>query len=113
MIKLKDCDIEVGCPTCNYGSRYINEILFWNGEKVAHFEACQMYEYLMSVGDLMMILLNNIEDMAEMTWEEFVEWFDRELKNTINKGNDWSDWDVTVEVYECNEYEWKDMTRRS
>ena len=117
MIKLKDCEIldinmdeenYGGCPTCNYGSSYINEIEFWDGKRVIRFEVSQMYEYLMSVGDVLKIILNNIDVIAELNWEEFGNWFENEIKECEEV------YDISVEreEYDCNEYEWDDITRK-
>ncbi len=119
MIKLKDCEILdidyekdyiSGCPTCNAGSVYTTYINFWTGDKIVFFEAVREYEYLASLGDILVIILNNLDTMAEMTFEEFIEWFKDEIYSTACYYQ--SSIKINTEVDDCNTDEWEEIARR-
>ena len=70
-----DDTYEPGCPTCDYGSHYINDIVITltKYKIFAHIDA--MYSYKFSAGDMMLILLPAIKQITEMTELDFIEWF--------------------------------------
>lgn len=83
LLKLKDGAIEniktdeeyhPGCPTCDYGSQYINEVEVILTKHTVYASFTKMYEYLLSSGDLMQIFLGNADAIQKMTESEFVEW---------------------------------------
>ena len=68
-----------GCPTCNYGSSYITEIDMTLTKHKIHIETNKMYEYVLSEGDMMKLLLSNYEEITIMTEKEFVDWLKAKL----------------------------------
>lgn len=68
-----------GCETCDYGSSYINEITFELTTMNLNVEASQMYDYPLSDGEIMKIMLPNSFDIQKMTESEFVTWFKGKL----------------------------------
>ena len=74
-----DCYDYPGCPTCDYGSEYINEIDIALTSYKIHIETNQMYEYVLSEGQLMKLFLSEYENIKAMTEKEFVDWLKRSL----------------------------------
>lgn len=68
-----------GCPTCDYGSSYITEIDMVLTKYKIHIETNQMYEYVLSEGDMMKLLLSNYEEITTMTEKEFIDWLKAKL----------------------------------
>lgn len=77
---ITDNDYIAGCPTCDYGSEYINDIVIKTTKFEAIFKISQMYDYVYS--DLLKIILNNIDEIKNMSELSFIKWFvDNTLKN--------------------------------
>ena len=75
-----DKDYISGCPTCDYGSEYINDIVIKTTKFKAMFKISQMYDYVYS--DLLKTILNNIDEIKNMRELSFIMWFiDNTLKN--------------------------------
>lgn len=70
-----------GCETCDYGSSYVNELVVYLTKYKITTEVNQMYEYLLSDGDLFKIFLRNIEEIKTMTEMEFINWFELQIKS--------------------------------
>ena len=68
-----------GCPTCNYGSEYINEIDITLTHYKIHVKINQMYEYVLSEGDMMRLFLSEYNTIQAMTEKEFVDWLKKKL----------------------------------
>lgn len=68
-----------GCPTCNYGSEYINEIDITLTRYTIHVETNQMYEYVLSEGQMMKLFLSEYDAIQTMTEDEFIAWFKEQL----------------------------------
>ena len=68
-----------GCPTCDYGSEYINEIDLTLTHYIIHVETNQMYEYVLSEGQMMKLFLSEYEAIQTMTEDEFIAWFKEKL----------------------------------
>lgn len=68
-----------GCETCDFGSEYVNEydIKMTKGVLVVKIE--QMYDYALTEGFMMSTMLKNIDNIKEMTENEFVEWLKKEV----------------------------------
>lgn len=64
-----------GCPTCNFGSEYINEVDITLTHYAIHFKTNQMYEYVLSEGQMMKLFLSEYNTIQAMTESEFVDWF--------------------------------------
>lgn len=75
-----DNDYIEGCPTCDYGSEYINDIVITTTKFKAMFKISQMYDYVYS--DLLKTILGNIDEIKNMRELSFIMWFiDNTLKN--------------------------------
>lgn len=72
-----------GCPTCDYGSQYINEIDIDLKRHSVHIEINQMYDYALSEGKMMIILLSNCEQIMQMTEKQFIEWLREQIKEIV------------------------------
>jgi len=70
-----------GCETCDYGSSYVNELTVYLTKYKITTKVNQMYEYLLSDGDLFKIFLRNIEEIKTMTEIEFIKWFESQIKS--------------------------------
>ena len=75
-----DNDYISGCPTCDYGSEYINYIEITTTKFKACFKISRMYDYVYD--DLLKIILPNLDVIKEMGELEFIQWF---LNNTLEK----------------------------
>ena len=65
-----------GCPTCDYGSEYINDIVINTTNYIISVKLNQMYEYAFSVGAAIKIFA---VDLRSMTEKEFIEYIDSEF----------------------------------
>ena len=68
-----------GCPTCDYGSEYINDFWITLTKYKVWAQTNRMYRYAFSAGDMMRILLGNIKIIIEMTEEDFIEFFKAQI----------------------------------
>lgn len=73
-----------GCDTCDYGSEYINELFLELTRYKAKFTVTQMYNYGLSVGEIMKILFPNIDKIRLMTELEFLSWLQIMLSNSTS-----------------------------
>lgn len=71
-----------GCPTCDYGSEYIQYVDIKLTKYSIHFKLNQMYEYAMSQGDIMKLFCGNYEKISNMTEQDFVEFLKSWLSET-------------------------------
>ena len=74
-----DCDNTYfsGCPTCDYGSEYINEIRIETTNHTVKIELEQMYEYAFSASEAITMFCNaNLTGMIE---KEFIDFLDKEF----------------------------------
>lgn len=74
-----DCYCYEGCPTCNFGSEYINEIDITLTHYTIHVKTNQMYEYVISEGQMMKLFLSEYDTIRTMTGSEFIDWFKKKL----------------------------------
>lgn len=83
LLKLADGGIEniktdeehyPGCPTCDYGSEYINDVEVILTKHIIRASFNKMYSYVLSSGDLMEMLLPNVDAIQKMTESDFIEW---------------------------------------
>jgi len=70
-----------GCETCDYGSSYVNELSVYLTKYKIVVEVNQMYNYLLSDGDLFKIFLRNIEKIKAMSEMQFINWFELQIKS--------------------------------
>lgn len=74
-----DCYSYSGCPTCDYGSEYINEIDITLTKYKIHVKTNQMYEYVLSEGQMMKLFLSEYNTIQAMKENDFIEWFKQKL----------------------------------
>lgn len=73
-----------GCPTCNYGSEYINEIDITLTRYKIHIKTNQMYEYVLSEGDMMKLFLSEYNTIQTMTEKEFTDWLKEQIYKIVD-----------------------------
>jgi hypothetical protein len=76
-----DIDYWSGCETCDYGSRYINEYTIEMTTGTIEIKVEQEYEYALSEGYMMGLILPNIDLIKSMTEEAFFDWIKTEMSN--------------------------------
>lgn len=69
----------LGCPTCDYGSEYITEIDVTLVHHTIHVKTNQMYEYVLSEGQMIKLFLTEYDTIRTMTEKEFIDWFKAKL----------------------------------
>ena len=84
------CESYPGCPTCDYGSEYINEIHIMLTSYKVYVKVNQMYEYVLSEGQMMRLFLSEYENIQAMTEKEFIDWFKEKLQEFVSD-SDWGD----------------------
>lgn len=70
-----------GCPTCDYGGKYITNLNIELTTFNIYIEVIDKYEYQLSIGQIMKILLPNLDLIQSFNEIQFSEW----LKNELNK----------------------------
>ena len=71
-----DCNYG-GCPTCGYGSHYINDITISTTNYTVYITMDKMFEYAFSTGDAIAMFCN--ADLKSMTEKEFIDFVDKEF----------------------------------
>lgn len=71
-----------GCPTCDYGSEYINEIDITLTHYTIHAKTNKMYEYALTEGQMIKLFLTEYNTIQIMTEKEFIDWFKAKLIET-------------------------------
>jgi len=74
-----------GCSTCDYGSSYVNEFEIELTSGDAYIEIDNMYEYAMSEGSMMEIMLKNIEVIKTMNESDFVDWLKIKIEEEVEE----------------------------
>lgn len=87
-----------GCETCDYGSQYINYFDIKLTQYEIHAEVNQMYSYRFSSGDLLKIIMPNIDAIKQMTELEFSEFIKEKLSAKHSPLDEWRDFSVEYEV---------------
>ena len=94
-----DNDYIEGCPTCDYGSEYINDIVITTTKFKAMFKISQMYDYVYS--DLLKTILGNIDEIKNMRELSFIMWFiDNTLKNKDKRYKELRDFNFEYRLYD-------------
>ena len=78
-----DIDFWSGCETCDYGSRYVNYFDLELSKIKIKIEASEMYEYPLSEGHMMKVILGNVDIIKKMTEQEFANWLKLELGKEV------------------------------
>lgn len=117
LIKLKDGGLInyeddstyfAGCPTCDYGSEYINDITLTFSKIRVLYSVSRMYSYAVSTGYIMKILLNNMNSFSNMTEEDFKEWFYKKLEECDTRAKDFVNLDdFKITMYESKIGSWE------
>lgn len=74
-----DC-MDYGCPTCGFGSSYVNDVTITMTKHKIRASVDQMYQYEMSAGWLLSTIVKNIDQIQEMTELEFADWFKEQFE---------------------------------
>ena len=69
-----DEEYHPGCPTCDYGSQYINDVEVILTKHIIRASFNKMYDYILSSGDLLQMILPNADAIQKMTESKFIEW---------------------------------------
>lgn len=64
-----------GCPTCDYGSEYINYITLYLTKYKVEVTLNKMYGYLVSQGDVIKWFMSEYDHFKTMSEIDFIEWF--------------------------------------
>ena len=98
-----DCYHYDGCPTCDYGSEYINEIDITLTKCKFHIKVSQMYEYVISKGQMVKFFLTENNTIQGMTENEFVDWFKEKFCEMVGDEFQESICGRSVEMFEVKE----------
>lgn len=94
-----DKDYIAGCPTCDYDSEYINDIIIKTTKFKAMFKISQMYDYVYS--DLLKTILSNIDEIKNMRELSFIMWFiDNTLKNKDKRDKELRNFNFEYRLYD-------------
>ena len=85
-----------GCPTCDYGSEYINTIDITLTKYKIHARTNQMYDYALSEGQMIKLFLTEYNTIQQMTEREFADWFKEKLCEIVQD-------DEIIEKFEITE----------
>ncbi len=80
-----DSDYTSGCETCDYGSYYANELFIQTVKGEIGIEVSKEYNYPMSDGYLMQIMLRNVEEIKKLTEKQFFEWIVKKITEDIHE----------------------------
>ena len=92
-----------GCPTCDYGSVYINDIYIKLTKYNVHIETKRTYRYALTEAYIMRLFLTNYETIKAMTENEFIEWFKKEIEDTIGDGEETEERYKTLKEFSITE----------
>ena len=98
-----DCWHMDGCPTCDWGSEYVNEIDITLTKYKIHVRTNQMYDYVLSEGQMMRLFLSEYNTIQQMTEKEFVYWFKAKLCEITHNDFQEAICDRTIEKFEVTE----------
>lgn len=74
-----DTTCYAGCPTCDYGSEYINEIDVELTTHKIHVNLNAMYGYAISEGRMIKLFLQEYNAIQQMTEKQFIKWFEEKI----------------------------------
>lgn len=77
-----------GCPTCDYGSEYINEIRIDLTKYKIFVKLNQMYDFALSEGEMIKLFLSNYNEIQGLTEKEFIDWIKQKLYEIIQGDGD-------------------------
>lgn len=62
-----------GCPTCDYGSSYINELTIRTTNHIMEITVDQMYEYAINTATVICVFATNIKEMTEKEFLDYLK----------------------------------------
>ena len=74
-----------GCDTCDYGSRYINNIEVVFSHHSLKIKVDKMYEFAISSNHLIKLFLQNLDMIKSMTEEECEKWIAAHFRKMMNE----------------------------
>ena len=77
-----------GCPTCDYGSEYINEIRIDLIKYKIFVKLNQMYDFALSEGEMIKLFLSNYNEIQGLTEKEFIDWIKQKLYEIVQGDGD-------------------------
>ena len=77
-----------GCPTCDYGSKYINEIRIDLIKYKIFVKLNQMYDFALSEGEMIKLFLSNYNEIQGLTEKEFIDWIKQKLYEIVQGDGD-------------------------
>ena len=86
-----------GCPTCDYGSEYINEWWVKMTNHVIHVRACNEYNYGISTSWIMRLFLQNLPEIKKMEQMELFDFIKSEVEEYVQAQNDSPDFSVLLD----------------
>ena len=86
-----------GCPTCDYGSEYINEWWVKMTDHVIHVKVNNEYDYGISAGWIMKLFLQNISEIKKMKQVRLFDFIKDEVRNYIQSRVDCPSFDVLLD----------------
>lgn len=98
-----DCYSYGGCPTCDYGSEYITEIDITLTHYKVHVRTNQMYEYVLSEGQMIRLFLSEYNAIQEMTEKGFIDWFKEKLVEITKDDFNANYCDSSIEAFDVTE----------
>lgn len=98
-----DCYHFDGCPTCDWGSKYINEIDVTLTKYNIFVKTNQMYEYVLSEGQMIKLFLSEYGTIQKMTENEFIDWFKKKLCEITGDEFQEAFCDRTIECFDVTE----------
>ena len=98
-----DCWHMDGCPTCDWGSKYVNEIEIALTKYKIHVKTSQMYDYALSEGQMMRLFLSEYNAIQNMTEKNFTEWLKAKLCEITHDDFDEAICDRTIKKFEVTE----------
>lgn len=89
-----------GCPTCNYGSEYINEITIKTTNYTIDIKLNQMYDYAFSQADAIKIFAG--ADLRQMNESEFIDYIEKTFKEGKWNTDSWCWCPESLQKFEVN-----------
>ena len=77
-----------GCPTCDYGSKYVNEIRIDLTKYKIFVKLNQMYDFVLSEGEMIKLFLSNYNEIQGLTEKEFISWIKQKLYEIVQGDGD-------------------------
>ena len=74
-----------GCETCDWGSRYISNYTFELKTGEIHIGASKSFDYPLSEGYMMKLMLSQVNEIREMTEKEFFDWLVKQLHDDLGE----------------------------